>query len=189
MSPKAKKRYTSNELIKMIYKGGLAHCRAKDYLIQTYSSGFYHEMRFLIRSDEFEDLLIESLNSLAENIQSQQVEIKNPAAYLKRILKNKVNKYLDKKTKERNSTQMALETENIVTEAEKEVSDANLRLIFKVLKDMPEHCRNLIMMKYYDGLSHKEIAERMNITVESSKVELSRCKRQLLNRITKKMEK
>jgi|GEM_PF-4686813 len=188
MSPKAKKRYNNNEITTMIREGGLAHSRAKDYLIRLYSAGFYHELRSILRFEEFEDLLIEALHSLAENLRSEDIEIQSIGAYLKKILKNKVNKYLDQKSRERNSTQMAMETENIVTDSDKEIFDSNLRLIFKLLKDMPEHCRNLIMMKYYDGLSHKEIAERMDITVESSKVELSRCKRQLLNRINKHLK-
>ncbi len=167
MSPKAKRRYSSNEIISMIQSGGLAHSRAKDYLIRIYSAGFYHELKSILRFEEFEDLLIETLHSLAENLRREDVEIQSLGAYLKRILKNKVNKYLDLKTREINTTQMALETENIATDSEKEIFDSNLRLIFKLLKNMPEHCRNLIMMKYYDGLSHKEIAEKLDITIES----------------------
>ena len=116
MSPKAKKHYSNIEIVRMIQEGGLAHGRAKDYLIRNYSGGFYHELKLLLRFEEFEDLLIESLHSLAENIRTKETDIQNPGAYLKKILKNKVNKYLDHKTRERNSTRMALEAENIITD-------------------------------------------------------------------------
>ncbi|MBK9254379.1 MAG: RNA polymerase sigma factor [Saprospiraceae bacterium] len=75
-------------------------------------------------------------------------------------------------------------TEDIITLAEKEgiemeiddVSHEKLKLLIDAL---PENHRTILMMYYYDELSHKEISELLDIKESSSRSKLSRARYEL----------
>ena len=39
---------------------------------------------------------------------------------------------------------------------------------------LPDRCREVIMLRYYDGLSYKEIAERLGVSLETVKTQMAR---------------
>lgn len=47
-----------------------------------------------------------------------------------------------------------------------------LKLLREAVESLPERCRQVILLRFYDGLSYKEIAARMEISPETVKVQM-----------------
>jgi RNA polymerase sigma factor (sigma-70 family) len=56
------------------------------------------------------------------------------------------------------------------------------------LLDLPEGCRIIFTLFYFEGLEHSEIANDLQISVSTSKSQLSRAKKLLRGLITQKVE-
>jgi RNA polymerase sigma-70 factor (ECF subfamily) len=177
-----------DQVVNLIREGGLAHGRAKDVLIKVYCLRFYNDIRHKLEYPEFEDVFMDALHGFTERALNPECTISNVRAYFKKIYKNKLFQYL----REKDRNKMALNAISNETSQESS-SDSEWKKqmseqIIRVMDQLPEHCRNLILLKYYEGKSHKEIAEILGITTESSKVELSRCKKNLLKLLKDKMK-
>lgn len=58
--------------------------------------------------------------------------------------------------------------------------------IFKMIKELPDGYRMIFNMYVLDGLTHKEIAEELKISENTSKSQLSKARKTLRNKITEK---
>lgn len=56
------------------------------------------------------------------------------------------------------------------------------------LLNLPEGCRVVFTLYYFEGLGHEEIASHLNISVSTSKSQLSRSRQLLRGLITQKLE-
>jgi RNA polymerase sigma-70 factor (ECF subfamily) len=56
------------------------------------------------------------------------------------------------------------------------------------LLELPEGCRVVFTLFYFEGLEHSEIASDLQISVSTSKSQLSRAKKLLRGLITQKVE-
>lgn len=65
----------------------------------------------------------------------------------------------------------------LVDESQWNIDDVNL--LYKCLNKLPQKYRLIINMYVFDGFSHTEIAEKLNITVTGSQTRLSRGKSML----------
>ena len=59
----------------------------------------------------------------------------------------------------------------------------------KLLKQMPQHQQVIINLFVIEEMSHKEIATQLGISVEASRVQLSRAKKALCNIVNTKLAK
>lgn len=176
--------YSHDQVLRMIRNGGIEHSRVKDYLIDRNAGMLFAKFRNVLSYEEFEDLFMDALSLIAEKVGSSDVSIIKPEKYLQRIFKNITLKYLDRKRKETELRTNIREVEKNEHLTDNSINKDRYEMIIRLLEEMPKQCKNLILMKYYEGRSHQEIAGILGITVESSKVGLSRCKKELLKRIT-----
>lgn len=188
MPENVREKYSVDNVVNLIRKGGIEHSRAKDILIKAYSKYFYSEIKNIINYTEFEDVFIDALNSFSESVTAGDIIIKSSKAYFKKIYKNKLYKYIEAKKKENKTIKTVVEEHSLSGNLGLDHTNKRVKLVFKLLHEIPEHCRNLILMKYYEGKSHNEIADLLGITVASSKAELSRCKKGLLKRIKERLK-
>jgi len=70
----------------------------------------------------------------------------------------------------------SVEYDYIITERNSE--------IYKAINNLPEKCRQIYLMKNYDGLKYKEIAEVLNISVNTVKTQLKRAIKSLLKQLS-----
>jgi len=187
MPVNVREKYSVDNVVNLIRKGGIEHSRAKDLLIKAYSKYFYSEIKNTINYTEFEDIFIDALNSFSENVARSEIIINNSKAYFKKIYTNKLYKYIETKKKKNKTIKTVVEEYSLSEDFGLDHTNKYVKLVFKLLDEIPEHCRNLILMKYYEGKSHNEIADLLGITVASSKAELSRCKKGLLKMIKKRL--
>ncbi len=129
--------------------------------------------RFLARyfsdSQDIEDVAQEAY--LRAYVAEQQKEIEQPKAYLFRIARNLALTQLKKKS---NKITEYLEESgaSVVIEcgaaADSEVeAEESLGLYCEAVAALPEKCRQVFLLRKVHGLAHKEIAERMSLSVSS----------------------
>lgn len=68
---------------------------------------------------------------------------------------------------------------NVSTDAEEQFSHLTKEEVMAYLQKMPEGYRKIFMLVILDGYSHKEVAELLAITAETSRSQLSRAKKWL----------
>lgn len=66
-----------------------------------------------------------------------------------------------------------------VSEEEKNVRDISLDEVMRTIDSLPEGYANIFRLSVFEGLSHKEIAEKLGIKPHSSSSQLTRAKRML----------
>lgn len=71
------------------------------------------------------------------------------------------------------------QTELIVLDAEPSAPDAihqryELEVLADAVRALPDRCRQVIMLRYLDGLAYKEIADQLDISPETVKVHMAK---------------
>jgi len=127
--------------------------------------------RVLENREEAEDVVQETLAVLWEK--RRLLEVENPGAYVARAV------WLNSlKRKARHKAHLALEevAEPAAPEkpgAEGKAASTDPRVLEEVLKGLPPSQREVVHMKYYLGLSFREIGEALNISLNTAG---SRCR-------------
>lgn len=140
-------------------------------------------------NDEAEDLVQETYLRLLRAHQHQGDAIANPEAYLFTVALNLAR---EQAVRRRRPMLPIEELENITTQlaAEESVEDAAERAqrrqrLQALLGTLPDHTRAVLVMQYRDGLSYKQIAERLGVSSHMVKKHvvrgLSVCRRALVD--------
>lgn len=125
--------------------------------------------RFFSDQQDIEDVAQETY--LRAYVAEQQKEIEQPKAYLFRIAKNLALTHLTKKSKkitdylEECGEFMVIEY-GASADSEAEALET-LGLYCEAVASLPEKCRQVFLFRKVHGLAHKEIAERMGLSVSS----------------------
>ncbi len=125
--------------------------------------------RFFSASQDIEDVAQEAY--LRAYVAEQQKEIEQPKAYLFRIAKNLALTKLTKKSEkitdyiEECSASVVIEY-GAAADSEVEAQES-LGLYCDAVAALPEKCRQVFLLRKVHGLAHKEIAERMSLSVSS----------------------
>jgi RNA polymerase sigma factor (sigma-70 family) len=125
--------------------------------------------RFFSDRHDIEDVAQETY--LRAYVAEQQKDIEQPKAYLFRIAKNVALTKLTKKSEkitdyiEESSASMVIECG---ASADSEVeAEESLGVYCEAVAALPEKCRQVFLLRKVHGLSHKEIAQRMSLSVSS----------------------
>jgi RNA polymerase sigma-70 factor, ECF subfamily len=106
-------------------------------------------------------------------------------AWIKRIM---VNKSLNHLNRRKVHYELPIDFEYQDYEDEHEDSEQLMLQLNSSLINLPEGCRVVFTLFYFEGLEHNEIATELNISVSTSKSQLSRAKKLLRGLITQKVE-
>ncbi len=125
--------------------------------------------RFFSDSQDIEDVAQEAY--LRAYVAEQQKEIEQPKAYLFRIARNLALTQLKKKSKkitdylEDSGASVVIEC-GAAADTEVEAQES-LGLYCEAVAALPEKCRQVFLLRKVHGLAHKEIAQRMSLSVSS----------------------
>jgi len=125
--------------------------------------------RFFPDSQDIEDVAQETY--LRAYVAEQQKEIEQPKAYLFRIAKNLALTKLTRKSEkitdyiEECGASVVIEC-GAAADSEAEAQES-LGLYCDAVAALPEKCRQVFLLRKVHGLAHKEIAERMSLSVSS----------------------
>jgi len=125
--------------------------------------------RFFSNQQDIEDVAQEAY--LRAYVAEQQKDIEQPKAYLFRIAKNLALTKLTRKSKkitdylEECGSSVVIEY-GAAADSEVEALES-LGLYCEAVAALPEKCRQVFLLRKVHGLAHKEIAERMSLSVSS----------------------
>jgi len=131
--------------------------------IKRYLAKFFSETR------DIEDVAQEAY--LRAYVAEQQKDIEQPKAYLFRIAKNVALTKLAKKSKriteylEECSSTVVIQS-GAAADSEAEAEEL-LGLYCEAVAALPEKCRQVFLLRKVHGMAHKEISERMSLSVSS----------------------
>jgi len=157
---------TDEELVERI-KGG--DKKALDILVKRYFHKVYNRVHSLVPEADAEDVTQDIFMSLVDSIGSFQGKSAF-STWFHRISMNKVADYHRKiaRRKEQLRENQPIRIVNPWRATENEL------LIKQALATLPEKHREVLLLKFTEGLSFAEIAERLNLTYEATR---SRCRR------------
>ena len=155
------KQLSDEELIEQIQNGD---SESLDILIKAYLPKIYGKVQSLVPESDAEDVVQDIFLSLVDAIHS----FKGKSAFstwLHRIAMNKVADFHRKTSRRR---QKLGETQ--VPEAFNPWAATNDELIVKqALMQLPERHRDILLLKFSEGLSFTEIADRLDVTYEATR--------------------
>ena len=125
--------------------------------------------RFFSDRQDIEDVAQEAY--LRAFVAEQKKDIEQPKAFLFRIAKNVALTRLTRKSKQitdyiEDSSDPAVIQSGETVEGEIEAQES-FGLYCEAVASLPEKCRQVFLLRKVHGLRHKEIAERMSISVSS----------------------
>src|SRR5258708_7882594 len=168
-------KFTEAQIITGLKNNDSRVCR---YLFDThYTPLLYFAEKIIADQDEAEDIIIQAFNkfwSMRENFAST-VPIK---AFLYITTKNNCLNFLKYRQRQKEgkkeytshllSANQAEETERLVIESD------FLNKVYLEVPHLPDKCKQIFLLTYFEGLRAGEIAERLNITVSTVTTQRSR---------------
>lgn len=125
--------------------------------------------RYFSDRQDIEDVAQEAY--LRAYVAEQRKDIEQPKAFLFRIAKNVALTKLTKKSKqitdyiEETGTSLVIDSGFSAEQAAE--ADESLGLYCEAVASLPDKCRQVYLLRKVHGLAHKEIAERMSLSVSS----------------------
>ena len=140
-----------------------------------YDTMFRTCYRYLGNSHNAEDMVVEGFLKIFEHI--KKFEYRNSSSlknWMKTIMINESLSYLRRNKRILFSDNEYIFEQNYTIDETLEIKD-----IHKAIAQMPTGYRTVFNMYVVEGYSHKEIAEGLNISEQTSKSQLSRAKKYL----------
>lgn len=140
-------------------------------------------LRYLKNTTEAEDVLIESFYKIFNKI-NQFKSQGSFEGWMKRIV---INESLMKIRKKNNlSLHVEIEKAYSVNEKSRVISDINYKELLQLLEDLPTGYRTIFNLYVIEGYKHREIAEKLGISINTSKSQLILAKKKMRDLYKKK---
>ncbi|WP_205514192.1 RNA polymerase sigma factor [Longitalea arenae] len=161
------KEYTEPEIIDGLKKNDRRVCQ---YLFDTYYTQIvYFTYRIVEDREEAEDIVIRTFYSFW-NIRDRFNSILNIKAFLYITARNNSFNFLKYRQRQRENirdlTVQPFSEETSETERRIIQSDF-MKYVYQELQNLPDKCRQIAVMTWFDGLNASEIAEQLNISVST----------------------
>jgi RNA polymerase sigma factor (sigma-70 family) len=174
-------RTTEDELIKGCVRRERS---AQKRLYDTYSSKMYSLCcRYVKNSMEAEDVLVTAFTKILDRIDQYKGE-GSFEGWIRRVVVNEALTWL------RRNRSMYLETELEAADREPDYQSISDHLeaedLLKMIQELPSGYRMVFNLYAIDGYSHKEIAEQLGISENTSKSQLSRARTSLQKLLTER---
>ena len=139
-------------------------------------------IRYLKDRDEAEDVMIHALMKVFEKLEQFKAE-GSFEGWMRRLVVNECLTYL----RRNKSIFMAVDIEKADREPNYQVLSDQLEEndLLSLVESLPDGYRTVFNLYAIEGYSHKEIAETMNISVNTSKSQLSRARTLLQTKLLK----
>ena len=127
--------------------------------------------RFFYEEQDIEDVTQETFLRAYAAEKQKSAGIDHPKAYLFRIAKNIALTRLTQKSNQITSYIEDLGDSSVINRLENAADEAEARetlgIYCEAVASLPEKCRQVFLFRKVHGLSHKEIAEHMSLSVSS----------------------
>ena len=104
--------------------------------------------------------------------------------YLYTAVKNRALNYLRHQEVEKRSAGIVKAIAGSARTPDEELNEKEIEeAVNSAIEELPEHCRQIFMLRKYDNLSYSEIAEIHQISINTVKTQMSRSVKFLLKRL------
>jgi RNA polymerase sigma-70 factor (ECF subfamily) len=153
-------------------------------LVDRYGEEFARYAKYMTGSeDEAADVIQESLVRAFRSLGRCQ-DRANFKGWLFRIVSNQCKTHV---TRRRRRSMESLDAATDIPAVENPGADAEAadvrRRVREALQDLPQEQREALVLKYVEGLSLPEMAERLAVSVSALKMRLLRARRELLGKL------
>jgi len=166
------------------------HRKSQDFLYEKYAGRLYFTcLRYIQNNEEAQDVLQESLIKIYKNIQNFDND--NEGAFWSWMNRIAVNTALNhiRDNKRFEETDIS-ELENVLGFSEEEeecdsslFSTVSSEKILQIIQELPSGYKIVFNMYVFEDFSHKEIAEKLNISINTSKTQLFKARKLILSKI------
>lgn len=179
---KHKDSYTDEELVRLIVVSKDTHYFS--FLYDRYAKFVYNKcFSFVDSEDEAKDLTHDIFIKIYVNLATFKGNSKL-STWIYAVTYNFCINYINKNKKEGKKQDISIldrvEIEEDDDLYEKELFEINYNKLEEILKQLDVHERAIILMKYQDELSIKEICEILNISASAAKMRLLRAKKKIM---------
>ncbi|MBN1924286.1 MAG: RNA polymerase sigma-70 factor [Prolixibacteraceae bacterium] len=148
--------------------------------------------RYVLSNEIAEDIVQDTFAYLWESWQRLS-EMESLKAYLYTAVKNRSLKYLKKNFAKSPALTIEGYTDDIIDldqpTAQELLEYRDLQAIVEqALKQLPERCRIIFVLKRFDGKTNKEIAQLLNISVKTVETQMTIAIKRLTSIVSKKWE-
>lgn len=178
-----KKKYV-NIHEKLIEKCKKGNTKAQFEIYKLYFSSLYNTC-YRIVNDNFqaEDLMQETFLTAFDKIEQYEGNV-SFGAWLKKIVINKSIDYMRKNKIVFENIENDISDNQISEDIDCDIDEKNKQEIIEKLKflvlKLPDKYRIIFSLYFFEGFDHDEIAEIQNITASTSRSQLSRAKKKIL---------
>jgi RNA polymerase sigma-70 factor, ECF subfamily len=156
---------------------------AQHVLFERYYNQMYHlARRYVANHHDTEDILIEAFNRIFKNIQKFDYRGEHSLTkWIKTIVINESIRFLNQRKK--------IQFENDLEFIDKELIDEDdfnqetSENIYKIIESLPVGYRTVFNLHVIEEYSHKEIGEILGISQNTSKSQLSKARRYIINEL------
>jgi RNA polymerase sigma factor (sigma-70 family) len=169
-------QYSSAEILQRLKKGD------RDVLVELYKANETMILKYIKEqngsTEDAEDLLQEALVVLWNNSKKSDFELTaKPSTYIYAIVKNLWLKNIEKSKRTSPENHISQNAVADVPDADKQMDFA---LVRKMLNQMGETCRQVLLMFYYEGLDMQTIAKANNFAnADVAKAKKHQCLKEL----------
>jgi RNA polymerase sigma-70 factor (ECF subfamily) len=163
---------------------------ALSWLYGQYAKAMFNIcFRMTGNKNDAEDVLQDSFLIAFKNL-SQLKEVKQFGGWLRRIVVNECIRYCKKSLLWKNQEEQEYKEEyNNITDDETEWwKEVSLASIHQSIKTLPDGCRQVFNLYALEDYSHKQIAESLGISENTSKSQYHRARQLLKERIVKQLQ-
>ena len=165
---------------KLISKCESGDSKAQFEIYKLYYKGMYNvSLRIVQDTQEAEDVMQEAFMAAFKKLDTWSKEV-TFGYWLKKIVINKSLDYLKKRKMQLTS----IDDKEIIPETEDIEYDESVTLkveeIKRAVKNLPEKYRTITVLFLFEGYTHNEIAEILEITSEASRVRFMRAKEMIV---------
>jgi RNA polymerase sigma-70 factor (sigma-E family) len=147
---------------------------ASDEFTQTYAAHHAEALRlaYLLCGDtsRAEDAVADAFVKVYRQMQRGNIE--HPRAYLRRAVVNEINSRFRRLALERRQAAKRSGDDRGLRDADEQITDRDE--VFTALRHLPARQRQVVVLRFYEDLAEKDIAEVMGISVGTVKSTLHR---------------
>ena len=155
----------------------LSACKQGDeYAWRTLFSAYYPLSKWCVVHTLYniDDYTVSSIAQDAMVVLCQNIQKIDDEAYLKRfvlrVTKNKCIDYIRK-----NQTLFEEVPEDIPESTDTQISDDVIDALHQAVNELQEPCFSIVRSRFLDGLSYRELAQKIQVDVSQIGVRISRC--------------
>lgn len=167
-------------LIKKAQKGNKA--AIEQLYTQQEQKWFCLCLRYAHNRSEAEDIFQEGVTKVFQALKTFDTKKGSFSGWSNRVIINTALRYLKKYQWQQSFTDLELTQKNIDWSNDI-LGDITTKELINLIQQLPSGYRVVFNMREIEGYSHKEIAEALNISVGTSKSQLSKAKKVLQQKI------